>query len=191
MTSKEENVLNMEPNTEESMSEKEDFALEEDSHDRTADLDQNISDENRTFDDTDALPKPEEERILALKQEIQALKLALQEAESLNQRISEELGEFHLLFPETEIQALPESVWEQVKNGIPLSAAYALYEKKRVAAEMRATRVNLQNAAMSSGSAGKNTSSEYFSPDEVRSMSQEEVRRHYTKILESMKKWLT
>lgn len=124
-----------------------------------------------------------------LSSEILRLKAELEEAKNLNERISEELGEFHSLFPETDIAALPESVWEQVKSGVPLVASYALYEKKREAERRHAERINSQNAARSSGAAGKDTPSEYFSPDEVRAMSAAEVRHNYQKILNSMKKW--
>lgn len=137
--------------------------------------------------------EPDREALLKsmenLYEEIERLKAELEETKNLNQRISEELGEFHSLFPETDITALPESIWEEVKNGIPLVASYALYEKKREAERRHAERINSQNAARSSGAAGKDTPSEYFSPDEVRAMSAAQVRHNYQKILNSMKKW--
>ncbi|MBO7176248.1 MAG: hypothetical protein J6W14_02630, partial [Clostridia bacterium] len=64
-----------------------------------------------------------------------------------------------------------------------------LYEKKSEAARMRAETVNLKNAQRSAGVAGRDAPAEYFSPDEVRAMSPSEVRRHYSKILDSMKSW--
>ena len=55
--------------------------------------------------------------------------------------------------------------------------------------EARADKINQINAYRSSGQAGSNTAREYFSPDEVRAMSQSEVRANYQRIIESMKKW--
>ncbi|MBQ9085593.1 MAG: hypothetical protein IJY47_00230 [Clostridia bacterium] len=130
-----------------------------------------------------------EEELLRLRSELALLKEKLARKEREQARALAELEEFNLLFPEVSVKQVPESVWDHVKNGIPLSAAYALYEKKNVAAERLAERVNRKNASMSPGIAGKDTVGEYFSPDEVRAMSQKQVRENYTRILESMKSW--
>jgi hypothetical protein len=42
---------------------------------------------------------------------------------------------------------------------------------------------------MSTGSLGKDTTESFFTPNEVRAMSRSEIRKNYSKILESMKKW--
>ena len=86
-------------------------------------------------------------------------------------------------------------MWEDVPSstsvgqGIPLSAAYALYEKRSCMDRLYAEEINRQNSQRSAGRAGLYTKGEYFSPDEVRSMSASEVRANYKKIRESMKKW--
>ena len=134
--------------------------------------------------DLPVLPTAEE-----LHAELARLRAELEETKSLHARMAAELGEFHTLFPEVNLSALPESIWEQVKSGIPLAASYALYEKKCILHREHAAKVNLRNAKKTPGAAGKDTPAEYFSPDEVRAMSQSEVRNNYQKILESMKKW--
>ena len=121
--------------------------------------------------------------------EIERLRIELEETKSLHARMANELGEFHALFPDVNTVSIPESIWEQVKSGIPLAASYALYEKKCNLHREHAAKINLRNAKKSPGAAGKDTPAEYFSPDEVRAMSQAEVRNNYQKILESMKKW--
>jgi hypothetical protein len=80
-------------------------------------------------------------------------------------------------------------VWKQVERGIPLSAAYALYEKKSTVDALRADEINRSNAQRSAGRLGQNTAREFFTPDEVRAMSPSEVRDNYKTIRESMKKW--
>lgn len=131
-------------------------------------------------------PAPSHEELYT---EIERLRAELDQTRALHARMADELSEFHTLFPEVNTSCIPESIWEQVKNGVPLAASYALYEKKCELRRQHAEQINLHNAQHTPGSAGKNTPAEYFSPDEVRRMSQSEVSRNYQKILESMKKW--
>lgn len=129
------------------------------------------------------------ESIGSLKAEIDRLRAELEESRSVNQRVADDISEFHRLFPNVELGSIPDEVRNSVRTGIPLSASYALYEKRLDAERERIEAINRQNAIRSSGAAGKNTPKEYFSPEEVRSMSQSEVRENYKKIIDSMKKW--
>ena len=136
-------------------------------------------------EDTDPPTDPTD----ALRQEIEQLRAALAQKEQEQQRTLREIGEFHRLFPDISVSDVPDGVWDSVDRGIPLSAAYALYEKKRLAAQDRAEAINRRNASLSAGQAGTHTAGEYFSPDEVRAMSQRQVHHHYRAIMESMKHW--
>ena len=171
-----------------------------------------IDEEVSKIEETDALPEdapeavPEtelpdaaeiqaapEESIEFLRQQISDLKSQISNLEAMRDtqtRVLEELADFRDLFPEVEINAIPESVWESVKKGTPLIASYALYEKRMEAERARISLINAKNASKSAGIAGINTASEYFSPDEVRKMSRAEVHANYSKIKESMKKWM-
>lgn len=125
--------------------------------------------------------------------EIAALKEQIAKLEALKQteaRILAEIGDFVVLFPDVPVEELPDEVWEGVRAGAPLAAAYALYEKKKYAEEKRIAAINAKNASRSPGAAGTDTASEYFTPDEVRRMSRAEVHANYSKIKESMKKWM-
>ena len=134
------------------------------------------------------LPSPEEE-LVQLRGEVEALRATLEQKQQEQARTLREIGEFHRLFPETPIKDVPDTVWKQVEGGIPLSAAYALYEKQTLQAQHRAEEINRQNATRSAGKAGRHASGEYFSPDEVRAMSQQQVHENYAKIMSSMKHW--
>ena len=101
----------------------------------------------------------------------------------------EEMAEFSRLFPTTSVSTIPEEVWQDTERGIPLSAAYALYEKRSGIDRQYAEEINRRNARLSAGSAGVYTQNEYLSPDEVRAMSPSEVRENFKRIRESMKKW--
>ena len=142
---------------------------------------------SETVSEENDLPAPPSREELCT--EIERLRAELEETKSLHARMANELGEFHALFPDVNTASIPESIWEQVKNGIPLAASYALYEKKCNLRRQHAEEINLHNAKHTPGAAGKNTPAEYFSPDEVRRMSQSEVRSNYQKIMESVKTW--
>ena len=120
-----------------------------------------------------------------LRTENEALRAELENA----RRLEAELADFTDIFPDQDIRAIPDEVWQSVAKGNSLSAAFALYERKKIDLQKRAEQINQLNAYRSAGQAGSNTVREYFSPDEVRAMSQSEVRANYKRIIESMKKW--
>ena len=150
--------------------------------------------------DADKEPAAEEneleadmQAIDALKAEIERLKEQIEKLEELKRaqnRILAEIGDFVSLFPEIPIEEIPDTVWESVKQGAPLAASYALYEKRMVAEAKRIAEINAKNAKKSPGAAGKDTAGEYFSPEDVRRMSRAEVHANYSKIKDSMKKWM-
>ena len=53
----------------------------------------------------------------------------------------------------------------------------------------KADEINRRNASLSAGRVGNGTAPEYYSPEEVRAMSQSEIRENYQRIRASMKKW--
>ena len=125
----------------------------------------------------------------ALREEVNSLRAQLEEKTALAEKITAQIGEFAELFPEITPDSIPDSVWESVKSGSSLAAAYALYERRAFIKERRTNEVNQKNARLSTGKVGNSAAKEFFSPDEVRAMSQAEVRANYSKIVESMKKW--
>ncbi len=124
-----------------------------------------------------------------LRAEIERLRAELEKRDKENLRVVAEIGEFSAVFPETSIESVPSEVWNSVNAGVPLAAAYALYEKKRAAYQKFTQSVNQKNYEQSSGAVGKETDSNYYSPSEVKKMSPAEVRAKYNIIVESMKKW--
>ena len=124
-----------------------------------------------------------------LRREIADLRKKLDAKENEQKQILHELGEFDRLFPETSVKDVPEEVWKRVEDGIPLSAAYALYEREQSIIRNRANEINARNYSLSAGKAGKGASEDYFSPDEVKRMSPKEVHRNFSKIKNSMKYW--
>lgn len=130
-----------------------------------------------------------QEEIASLRAEIASLTEALRKKSAEADMIRGQLGEFSELFPDVSPEDVPEEVWENAASAGSLAAAYALYHRRR---EMRLGRVrelNRRNADASTGKVGVDSAKEFFTPDEVRAMSREEVHTNYSKILDSMKKW--
>jgi predicted nuclease with RNAse H fold len=120
--------------------------------------------------------------------EIARLKEELSQRDALAERLAREGEEFRVLYPNTNMQDLPDIIWEDVARGIPIAAAYALLERRRFTAEQKVLEYNCANARRSSGSL-EPTTPDYYSPAEVRAMSQSEVRTNFDKIMRSMQKW--
>ena len=146
------------------------------------------AEQNTPQNEDEEHPKSIEEltqTINALKTELEAYKsnVAKQEA------IAKQLNDFYDLFPDIPLKSIPDNVWEDVKNGNSLAAAYSIYEKRVTEAARRIQLINAKNAEKSAGVAGKNLTPEFFSADDVRKMSPSEVRANYAKIRRSMEKW--
>ena len=126
-----------------------------------------------------------QDTILSLREKISEL----ERARDSQEKMLGQLSDFTELFPTVDIGTIPESVWNTVKAGTSLAAAYALYEKRVAVENMRIEKINSLNSLKSAGAAGKNTASEFFTPDDVRKMSQAEVHANFSKIKKSMEKW--
>lgn len=140
--------------------------------------------------DPSSPPTPTEEGdpLGDLRRELDLLKEGLLAQAAQDARIAAEREEFRSLYPQIPLSALPDSVWEDVRRGIPLAAAYALCERRRAQTDAVAAQSNRINRARSAGRINSDTS-DFFTPSEVRAMSSDEVRRNYSAILRSMREW--
>lgn len=137
---------------------------------------------------SEATQAPAEDQLDSLRNELKQLRAELNARDGFLTRIGNECEEFRTLYPDTPLSALPDSVWNEVSHGVPIAAAYALFERRRALTEEKAEVYNQANEARSSG-ALKATDPDCFSPAEVRAMSQDEVRANYQKIMRSMQDW--
>ena len=126
--------------------------------------------------------------ILELREKLKDLEERLNAREAALLRLDRECGEFRELYPDVAFSSLSDKVWEDVQKGIPIAAAFALYERRCALTEELANKSNGENKKRAPG-AVSGGEEEYFSPGEVRAMSQEEVRKNYDKIVYSMQKW--
>ncbi len=134
-------------------------------------------------------PSAKEDEGDTLRAEIERLRAYIKKNDADRKKGIGELEEFGRLYPDTELKDIPDAVWEKVDSGLPLSAAFAVYERERSLLESLAKEVNQRNSALSAGNAGASPKSDYFSPDEVRVMSHKEVRENYANIRRSMDYW--
>ncbi len=132
--------------------------------------------------------KATEDELEGLRAENAKLSARLEEIKNLNSRIENEISEFSEMFPDTPVSEIPDSIWSEVKKGIPLSAAYARHEKRCKDAKMRAENANNAAREATSGAlSGKDN--DYYTPDEVKRMTAKQVKENYSKIISSMKHW--
>lgn len=132
------------------------------------------------------------DEISLLKNELEALRLELKsrdEREEMNSRMLKELNEFQEYFPEVDIRAISDEVWEQVKNGASLSASFALNLRKIEIERKKVNDFNEKNRRMSTGSLIQGDGENYYSPSEVKRMTPAQVKAHYDDIVESMRHW--
>ena len=140
------------------------------------------------------LPTADEEAIEpvseveVLRARVAELEATLSEREQLAERMTRECEEFEAYFPEVSLRSLPESVWTQVHAGVPLAAAYALYERG-VQNQKKKTEEQAARAATCTVGLPGAADEHYFSPAQVRAMSRREVRENYDRIFESMRHW--
>lgn len=132
--------------------------------------------------------QPPVDELSTLRQQLDELRERFEQQRTAMERMSRECDEFCELYPDRPLASLPREVWESVRNGIPLAAAYAYAEARRTHALRVAEQTNDRNRALSSGDVSGRTR-DYFSPAEVRKMSAAEVRTNYSKIMDSMKLW--
>ena len=104
-------------------------------------------------------------------------------------RRAREREEFCRIFPEADPDDLPDQVVNDVESGIPLAAAYALYcriRENELALARSDSQRNLRSAPPAMIGSEENN---FFSADEVRSMSGSQVRKNFHAIMDSMKHW--
>ena len=136
--------------------------------------------------------KEELDELSLLKSEIDSLRQELRardEREQANSRMLNELTEFSEYFPDVDIHNIPNEVWEQVKNGTSISAAFALNLRKIELEKKKVSDFNDKNRRMSAGSLLGGEGEKYYSPAEVKRMTPAQVKSHYDDIIESMRHW--
>ncbi len=104
------------------------------------------------------------------------------------QSMKEDIKRFREYFPDVKPEDIPESVWNDAANGIPLSNAYALYIRIKDESDGKAREFN-QYTDERSVPVGNDESEAPYTKEEVESMPPSAVKKNYKKILNSIKGW--
>ena len=132
--------------------------------------------------------KAEESDFSAEREELKMLRTEVARLRAEAQRLAEGYAELMDLYPSAQLNTMPDSFNEAVKQGVPPAAAYALEMRRR---EVRAKRAEAARKTAEKSSVGRISTVDdgLFTPDEVRGMSRREVRENYGRIMESMRHW--
>lgn len=141
---------------------------------------------------TPSTDSEEVDELSLLKGEIASLREELRirdEKERVDSRILKELSEFREYFPDVDVNQIPDEVWQQVRGGASMSAAFALNLRKLEISKSKVEGFNNQNRRLSAGSLLDGEGEKYYSPLEVKKMTPAQVKAHYDEIIESMRHW--
>lgn len=103
--------------------------------------------------------------------------------------MSEDIKRFRELFPEISADDIPESVWEEVENGVSLAHAYALYTLTEESLKRVADGVNRRNGGIGAKAESAGSTEPAFTKEQVERMSAKDVKNNYKSILKAMKNW--
>lgn len=109
--------------------------------------------------------------------------------EKSNAEAAEEIKKFRELFPDVAADSIPESVWEEVQQGIPLSHAYALYRIGEDSLSRYAEDINSKNSRRGAVAYSDGATEPVFTKELVEKMSGKDVKNNYKSILKAMKNW--
>ncbi len=112
----------------------------------------------------------------------------LKKKSSFEQAMREDINKFRSIFTDVSADDIPESVWNEAAEGIPLCHAYALYLKIRESGDSIATQAN-EYAASRSVPVGNDESEAPYTMTQVEAMTPKAIKSNYKKILDSIKGW--
>lgn len=124
----------------------------------------------------------------------------LQQQESLKEqeRRKSEFAAFGQMYPDVDPNSIPVEVWDGFTKGKSLADAYAPVKIQQLQQEIAELRKGLtiqqKDAANAQTSTGAVTGqgevpAGFFTEEQVDNMTQAEVNKHYSKVIESMKYW--
>lgn len=106
-----------------------------------------------------------------------------------NEEMSKDVSRFREIFTDVSADSIPDTVWDDVANGVPLTYAYALYEAESNRINARAESVNARNGNIDAFAVQNGASEPVFTKEQVEKMSGRDVRTNYKSILKAMKNW--
>ena len=108
---------------------------------------------------------------------------------SAQEKLEDDIKSFRELFPDVNADGIPSEVWEDVGNGMTLTAAYAVYQRRKEILGQNAEMINQEVTKVAPIGLAEADGETYVTSGEVENMSPSEVKKNYKKILLSLKKW--
>jgi hypothetical protein len=106
-----------------------------------------------------------------------------------SENIKKETERFKEVFSDVAPKDIPDSVWDDVCDGIPLQYAYALYFVTEKIDSDYAGKVNSENSSRAAVKTDDGETEPAFTKEQVESMSPKEISKNYKGILKSISKW--
>lgn len=123
----------------------------------------------------------------------------VKEATNAQKQLEQVYQEFLSAYPDVEGKDIPDEVWKQVDLGKSLVDAYMAYENKllkqqlsEISGKQQKADKLAENRALSTGSVtgmADGAGSTYFTPEQVETMSRDEINRNWNIIMDSQKRW--
>ena len=107
----------------------------------------------------------------------------------VKKNLEAELQTLFEIFPDMNVDDIPDEVFERSNNGKGLAAEYALHylkEEKKKGEQKEKEEENLKSAPPDVKNA---TEEAFFTPEDVRGMTEAEIKKNYHTIMKSMEKW--
>lgn len=107
------------------------------------------------------------------------------------ENVTSQIAEFVKNFPGVSPEEVPEEVWNEVKKGISLSHAYALWKLNGESGSDTdmASVINAENSSRSLPVENDRSEPLAYTMEDVEKMPSSAVKGNYKKILNSMRKW--
>ncbi len=118
-------------------------------------------------------------------EELETLRLE----KAIKKNLEEEFKILREIFPEIDADDIPDEVFALSENGKSLAGQYALYylrKEKKTAEQKKKEEENLKSAPPDVKNLPEKA---HFTYEEVKNMSEDEIRKNYKAIMKSMEKW--
>lgn len=108
---------------------------------------------------------------------------------TLKENLEKELEILLSIFPDITAEDIPDEVFSATDNGRGLAAQYALFHIKSEKEKEEQKNTNEKNNLSAPPEIKSGSDEVFFTPEMVKKMTQEEIKRNYRNIMKSMEKW--
>jgi hypothetical protein len=107
-------------------------------------------------------------------------------------RRQQQYADFLEAFPDVKPDTIPEQVWQMFNQGTSLVDAYTRWDYNNLKTQVKANETNQKNQSASTGTVtgqGSPEHGEFFTIEQLKTMSEADMIRHYDKAIKSYEHW--